>query len=219
MRIAENMQEKFSNPPRKSANVSSFSRKVRVGKRNEEKKEDDVVSLRGDLEKANEALAKAQEAMGMAKKAMTQVNTLHPIARRGIHMSVTHTAGRIPLRIFTRGSASRVKESEKKKGKQGCNKSMADTAHGSAGQPSRPSVWERIQILEPLHLAKSYEPLMKFVNSKKLVMSVDNARSQMIDNNKKLGGVPISGARPRREMSGDDESRKSIRKRQNRKKI
>lgn len=41
-----------------------------VGKRTEEKEDEDVVSLRGDLIKAKEALANAQEEMGMAKKAM-----------------------------------------------------------------------------------------------------------------------------------------------------
>lgn len=49
------------------------------------------MSLKGDLEKAREALAKAQEAMGMAKKAMARVNTPHPILRKGTHMPVTHT--------------------------------------------------------------------------------------------------------------------------------
>lgn len=96
MKITESKQEGFSNPPRKSNNVSSLSRNSRIEKRTKEKKEDDVVSLRGNLEKEKEALAKAQNAMGMAKKAMAQVKTPYPISRRGIHMLVTHTVGRIP---------------------------------------------------------------------------------------------------------------------------
>lgn len=77
-----------------------MSQKVRVGKRVEEK-EDDVVSLRGDLEKGNEALAKAQEAISMTKKGMAHVNTPHPISEGRIQMLVTHTVGSIPRRTFT----------------------------------------------------------------------------------------------------------------------
>lgn len=77
-------------------------------KRVEEKKEDDIVSLEGDLEKPKEALAKAQEAMGMAKRAMEQVKTPSMIARR-ICTSVAHTTSRIPQRIFTQEKSSRMK--------------------------------------------------------------------------------------------------------------
>lgn len=101
MRKTDNAQAKLHNLPKKSGNVLPLSKKARVGKGTEEKEEDDVVSLRGHLEKAKEALAKAQEVMGVAKKAMAQVNTPHPIPRKGIHAPMTHTAGRIPQRIFT----------------------------------------------------------------------------------------------------------------------
>lgn len=87
-------------------NASPLSRRTKfkkawVGKGDEEKKKDDVVSLKGDLEKANEAFTKPQEAMGMAKKVMAQVNTPPLISKKGIHTPLNHTVGRIPQRTFT----------------------------------------------------------------------------------------------------------------------
>lgn len=70
MKIAENTQVKFPNLPRELDNVLTMPKNLWVGKRTEEKEDEDVVSLRGDLIKAKEALANAQEEMGMAKKAM-----------------------------------------------------------------------------------------------------------------------------------------------------
>lgn len=208
MRIAENIQEKLS---RKSNNVASLSKKTLIGKGAEEKKEGDIVPLRGDLEKAKQALAKPQEAMGMARKAIAQVKTLHPIAKRGICTSVTHNAGRFLQRSFTHGKASRMKEAEQNRGK-----SKSDIAYGSAGQPHRPSIWERIQVVEPLHLANSSKPLVKFVNPRKLVMKVDNAKCQKKENNRGLEQKNTSiRVRPRKENNGDDGSRKSLKKNQN----
>lgn len=70
LKIGENTQVELPNLPRKLDNVVPLCKgmkftKVRVEKGAEEKKEDDVVSLRGDLEKANEALEKAQKEMGV----------------------------------------------------------------------------------------------------------------------------------------------------------
>lgn len=101
MKTTESTQVKFLNLLRKSDNVLLLSKKVRVGKRAEEKNEDDVGSLKGDLEKTREALVKAQEAIGLAKKATTQVNTLRTFSRKRIHTLMTHTACRIPQRTFT----------------------------------------------------------------------------------------------------------------------
>lgn len=101
MKTTESTQVKFPNLLRKSNNVLLLSKKVRVGKRAEEKNEVDVGSLKGDLEKTRDALAKAQEAIGVAKKATSQVNSLRTISRKRIHTPMTHTAGRIPQRTFT----------------------------------------------------------------------------------------------------------------------
>lgn len=76
-------------------------RKYGLEKKAKEKKEDDIVSLRGDLKKVKEALLKAQEAIGMAKKAMAQVKTPSAIARRRIDIPMILTAGRILHRTFT----------------------------------------------------------------------------------------------------------------------
>lgn len=78
---------KLPNLPRKSVNDLPLSKKVRIGKGTEKNNEDDVVSLRGDL-------AKALEAMGIAKKTMAQV---------------THTASRIPRRIFIQEKVGKIK--------------------------------------------------------------------------------------------------------------
>lgn len=70
-----------------------------------------------------------------------------------------------------------MKEFDKKK-----SKDEADRAHGSSGQLSRPSVWERIQEVEPLRITNSFEPLVKFVNQQKLALSVSTVESQKKDN-------------------------------------
>lgn len=136
-------------------NILPLSKKVRVCKWTEEKEKMMLCHWKEILK----GLAKTLEAIGMATKVIAQVNTSDPILGKGIHTPVSYTAGRIPQRIFTWGKATRMKEVEKKKGKN-----EADKAHGSVGQLSWPSVWERIQVVDPFHLANSFKPLAKFVN-------------------------------------------------------